>query len=141
MKSIFPPSITLDAIRNTEAPFAETLGLRFTELGADYLKGEVTIDKRHLRPGGIMNGGVTLGVIETVGSTAARCVIHGQSKNSLGIQVNASHLLVASPGDTLTATARPIHLGRSTHLWDVNIENQNGRLVCTGRITLMVVAD
>jgi 1,4-dihydroxy-2-naphthoyl-CoA hydrolase len=140
VKAIFAPEITLKEIQaGSKGTLSETLGLEFVEIGADFVKGALTVDSRHLRPGGIVNGGVYLAMIETVASVAARCAIHGKAKNSLGIQVNANHLKVAVPGDRLTATARPIHLGKSTHLWDVAIENQNGKLVSRGTITLLIV--
>ncbi len=140
MKKLFPPIVTLAAVQQgNQGTFGDFLGLEFMEVGTDFLKGKMAVDKRHLRPGGIMNGGVTLALVETVGSVAARCVIWGQDKNTLGIQVNASHLRIAKSGDVLWITARPTHIGRSTHLWDVAIENQDGKLVCTGRITLLVV--
>jgi len=141
MTSVFPAGLTLKAIIENVGGnnFSDSIGFKFVELGADFLRGKLTVDDRHLRPGGIMNGGVSLAIIETVGSVAARCAIFGASKNTLGIQVNASHLTIARPGDELTATARPVHVGRSTHLWDVTIENQNGKLVSSGRITLLVV--
>src|SRR5207253_2205111 len=100
-----------DGARHT---FAETLGMQFVELGQDFLTAKLVVDSRHLRPGGIMNGGVSLALIETVGSVAARYAIDGEGKNSLGIQVNANHLQVARPGDELAITAMPLHLGRTT---------------------------
>ena len=140
MKKIFPISVTLEAVQQgNKGTFGELLGLEFVELGPDFLKGRMVVEGRHLRPGGIMNGGVSLALIETVGSVAARCAIWGMDNNTLGIQVTASHLKVAMPGDVLSVTARPQHLGRSTHLWDVTIENQDGKLVCSGKITLLVV--
>ncbi len=140
MRKIFAPNVTLAAIKvGLKDTFAETLGLEMNEIGDDFLRGKITVDKRHLRPGSIMNGGVSLGLIETVGSIAARCVIHDQPKNSLGIQVSANHLQVARPGDVLTTTATAVHIGRSTHIWDVAIENQKGRLICSGRITMLIV--
>lgn len=140
MKCLFSPEVTLEAIqRSGKGTLAETLGIDFTEIGADSVKACVTVDTRHLRPGGIMNGGVSLAIIETVASVAARCTLAGAAKNSLGIEVSANHLHVAKPGDRLTATARPIHVGKSTHLWEVNIVNQNQKLVSSGRITLLIV--
>ncbi len=140
MKNVFSSVVTLKAIQEQAGnEFAATIGLKFTELGPDYLSGKVVIDDRHLRPGAIMNGGVSLALIETVGSVAARCTIADQPKNTLGIQVSASHLQIARPGDELTATARPAHVGRSTQIWDVTIVNQLGKMVSTGRITLLVV--
>ncbi len=139
-KTIFPPNVTLEAIlTHTPNAFADILGLKFTRLGEDYLEGKMTVDHRHLRPGNIMNGGVSLALIETMGSVAARCAIYGEAKNTLGIQVNANHLAIAHPGDVLTITARPMHLGKSTHVWEVTILNQSDRVVSRGTITMMVI--
>ena len=92
MKSIFPSTVALSDIQSSgKGTLSDTLALEFTELGPDFLKGALIVDKRHLRPGGIVNGGVYLAMIETVASVAARCVIHGQEKNSLGIQVSADY--------------------------------------------------
>lgn len=141
MKSIFPEGLTLKGVQQVaQNNFAETLGLEFSELGKDFLKGTLVVDERHLRPGGIVNGGVFLGMIETVGSVAARMVILKEPKNSLGIQINANHLRVAKVGDTLTAIAKPVHIGKTTHLWNVSIENQEGKTISSGTITLLITS-
>jgi 1,4-dihydroxy-2-naphthoyl-CoA hydrolase len=138
--NVFASGVTLSLIQQgSKGTFAETLGLEFTELGPDFLRAALTVDARHLRPGGIVNGGVFLSILETVGSVAARCTIESPTKNSLGIQVSCNHLGVAVPGDRLIGTARPVHLGRSTHLWEVEIENQKGKVISSGRITLLIV--
>jgi 1,4-dihydroxy-2-naphthoyl-CoA hydrolase len=140
MKKTFSSEITVEAIEKSLVnTFADAINLHFVEVGADYLKARLRVSQAHTRPGGIMNGGVSLGIIETVGSVAARCMLHPLPKNSLGIQVNANHLRVVNLGDELTATASPVHIGRSTQLWDVTIVNQEGKEVSLGRITLLVV--
>ncbi len=140
MKSIFPAGLTLAQIETgTKGLFADTLALKFDELGPDYIRGSLVVDSRHLRPGGIVNGGVYLALIETVASVGARCAVWGQEKNTLGIQVSANHLGMAVAGDKLSATAKPVHLGRSTQLWSVSIVNQKGKLLSSGTITMMVV--
>lgn len=138
----FKARVTMDKLESVflGGQLTDTLGVKFTEIGKDYLKATLTVDERHLRPGRIMNGGVSLALIEIVGSTSAACAIDFGKQNGLGIQVNANHLSVARPGDTLTATSKPVHIGRSTHVWEVTIENQDGKPVSSGRITLMVMA-
>ena len=116
----------------------EVLGLRFSEVGPDFIKGTLTVDHRHLRPGGIMNGGISLVIIETLGSVASFCTLNSEKQNALGIQVTANHLRIANPGDVITGTATPIHIGKTTHIWDVNIENQNKKLISSGRITMLI---
>jgi len=140
MKIQFPATITVEALNQVSIKdqLPETLGIRFTEVGADSLKAELTVDHRHLRPGKIMNGGVSLVLIEVVGSMSAASLVDFKTKNPLGLQVSANHLNIAYPGDTLTATSHPVHVGRSTHVWGVKIENQNGKPICDGRITLFI---
>jgi 1,4-dihydroxy-2-naphthoyl-CoA hydrolase len=141
MKNVFLPHINIDYLRQTfsEGCLPNFFGIQFTEVGENFLKASLTIDERHLRPGGIANGGVFLIMIETVGSAASSCAIDFEKKNTLGINVTANHLKVANKGDCIIATATPIHLGRSTHLWEVKIENQNKELISSGRITMMIL--
>lgn len=118
--------------------FSEVMGLSIISTENKAVTAQLVIDERHLRPGNIMNGGVSLMLIETVGSISSFLNIDISKKNAFGIQVNANHISMGLPGDTLTAKAAAVHLGKGTHIWDVNIINQNNRLVCSGRITMMV---
>lgn len=99
---------------------------------------ELKVDDQHLRPGKIMNGGVSLLLIETAGSYSSYRKLDTEKQNALGIQVNANHLGIAFKGDILTATSTSVHLGKTTHVWDVNISNQNGKLISSGRVTLLI---
>jgi 1,4-dihydroxy-2-naphthoyl-CoA hydrolase len=134
--------ISLEQIRERSIrnQLPEALGIDFTEVSENSLTGTLTVDERHLRPGNIMNGGVSLVLIETIGSMSSYLVIDPEKQNAFGIQVSANHLSVARPGDTLTAKSLAVHIGRSTHIWDVVITNQFGKLVSSGRITMMVTA-
>ena len=139
MKRLFSPLVTLEAVQKRRGPFSDFLGVELVEVGSDFLKSKLTVRQDHLRSGGIMNGGVSLGIIETVGSTASACVLAETGENCLGIEVSANHLRTAKVGDVLTATARPIHVGRKMHVWEVSIENQDKKAVSSGRITMMIV--
>ena len=116
----------------------ETFGIDVTHADKDSVTGTLTVDARHLRPGRIMNGGVSLVLIETIGSISSAMHIDVMKQNTFGIQINANHLAVAKPGDALTAKSRIVHIGRSTHVWDVDITNQTGKKISSGRITMMV---
>ena len=116
----------------------ETLGLDILEVGEDSMTGQLIVDHRHLRPGNIMNGGVSLVLIETMGSFSSHLYIDTKKQNAFGIQVSANHLTIARPGDVLTAKSSAVHIGRTTQIWDVNITNQMGKLVSSGRITMLV---
>ncbi|HLW56242.1 MAG TPA: PaaI family thioesterase [Bacteriovoracaceae bacterium] len=118
--------------------FSELMGLSISVENKAVI-AEMTIDERHLRPGNIMNGGVSLMLIETVGSMSSFLHIDSTKKNAFGLQVSANHVSMGLPGDKLRAVAKAVHIGKSTHIWDVDITNQNDRLVCSGRITMVVV--
>ncbi|WP_408097155.1 PaaI family thioesterase [Peredibacter sp. HCB2-198] len=121
-----------------ENQLSGALGISMTKIEDKSVTATLTVDHRHLRPGNIMNGGVSLVLIETVGSFSSYLLIDTKKQNSFGIQVSANHLSIARPGDVLTAKSEAVHLGRTTHIWDVNISNQNGKLVSSGRITMLV---
>ena len=139
-QSLFPESITPQSLEVicSRNQLPEAIGFQFTEVGKNFLKGSLTVDHRHLRPGNIMNGGISLMIIETLGSVASFCTLNTEIENALGIHVNANHLSIARPGDQLTAIATAIHLGKTTHLWEVNIVNQNQKPVSSGRITMLI---
>ena len=116
----------------------EPLGIRFTELGPDYLRATMPVDARTRQPYGLLHGGASVLLAETLGSSAAgMCVDEGQGV--VGIEINANHLAAVREG-SVTGTARPLHVGRSTQVWEIRIEDAAGRLVCISRLTLAVVA-
>lgn len=116
----------------------EVMGIEITEVGDLTLTAQLKVDKRHLRPGGIMNGGVSLLLIETVGSFSSYLRINPENQNALGIQVNANHISVARAGDLITARSECIHMGKTTHIWDVTVKNQGDKLISSGRITMLI---
>lgn len=122
----------------TKGQLPETFGIEITQVEKDSVTGTLTVDERHLRPGNIMNGGVSLVLIETIGSVSSCLFIDIEKQNTFGIQVNANHISVAQNGDSLTAKSKAIHIGRTTQIWDVEITNQKGKLISSGRITMMV---
>lgn len=132
--------ITLEDINTffVKGQLPESFGINIVELGDDFVVGTLTVDERHLRTGKIMNGGVSLVLIETMGSLSSCLFIDFEKQNSFGIQVNANHISVALPGDVLTAKSQKVHIGKTTQIWDVNITNQKGKLVSSGRITMLV---
>ena len=116
----------------------ESFGIDITAVEQNSVTGSLTVDERHLRPGNIMNGGVSLVLLETMGSISTCLYIDPAKFNAFGIQVNANHISVARPGDILSARSEPVHIGKTTQVWDVNITNQKGKLVSSGRITMLV---
>ncbi len=114
------------------------LGIEFTEVGADYVRGTMPVDARTHQPFGLLHGGASVLLAETLGSTAGGlCVDEGQGV--VGIEINANHLVGVREGK-VTGTARPLHVGRSTQVWEIRIEDDQGRLACISRLTLAVVS-
>lgn len=116
----------------------ELLGIVFTELGHDYLRATMPVDARTRQPYGLLHGGASALLAETVGSTAASLSV-GENEGCVGVEINANHVRGVREG-IVTGTARPLHVGRSTQVWDIRIEDAEGRLVCVSRLTLAVVA-
>jgi 1,4-dihydroxy-2-naphthoyl-CoA hydrolase len=115
----------------------QALGIHITEIGEDYLTGTMPVDDRTRQPYGILHGGASVALAETLGSTAAMlCCEEGRA--TVGLDINANHLRAAREG-IVTGTARPIHLGRSTQVWEIRIVNEAGNLVCISRLTMALV--
>lgn len=115
------------------------LGIKITEIGEDFLRATMPADDRTFQPFGVVHGGANVVLAESVGSLASVCCIDTSQFQVFGQEVNASHLRPVSSG-MLTATARPIHLGKSSHVWEIRIENDRGQLSCMSKLTMAVVA-
>ena len=113
------------------------LGIVFSELGPDYLRATMPVDARTRQPYGLLHGGASVLLAETLGSTAGGLCV-GEDEGVVGIEINANHLAAVREG-VVTGTARPLHVGRSTQVWEIRIEDDAGRLACVSRLTLAVV--
>jgi uncharacterized protein (TIGR00369 family) len=134
----FRPGITLDALNALSRGTAmEPLGIAFTELGPDYLRGTMPVDARTRQPYGLLHGGASVLLAETLGSTAGGLCV-AADEGVVGIEINANHLAGVREG-MVTGTARALHVGRSTQVWEIRIEDDHGRLACVSRLTLAVV--
>jgi 1,4-dihydroxy-2-naphthoyl-CoA hydrolase len=138
--SIFTSKIPLEDLNQklTDEQLAGHLGFIFSAITENSVSCQVTIGNIHARPGGIMSGGTTLAMIETLASVAGMMTIDVKSQNIFGIEVNANHVSQVPIGETITGTATPDHLGRTTQIWQVRILNSKQKLVCVGRITLFI---
>lgn len=116
----------------------EPLGIEFTELGPDFLRATMPVDARTKQPYGLLHGGASVLLAETLGSTAGNlCCRPGYV--CVGVEINANHLRGVRGGH-VTGTARPLHVGGRTQVWEIRIEDDKGRLACVSRLTLAVVA-
>ncbi len=113
------------------------LGIVFTEVGEDYLCATMPVDQRTLQPFGLLHGGASVALAETLGSVGAGLVV-GTGKACVGLDINANHTRGMRDG-TVTGRALPKHLGRSTHVWQIDITDEQGRLVCTSRLTMAIL--
>jgi uncharacterized protein (TIGR00369 family) len=112
------------------------LGIEFTEQGEDFLRGTMPVDHRTLQPYGLLHGGASVLLAETLGSMAANmCVDDPATGQAVGIEINANHLRAVTEG-MVTGTARALHVGRGTQVWEIRIEDEQGRAVCVSRLTL-----
>jgi len=113
------------------------LGIRVTEVGADFLRATMPVNERTHQPYGVLHGGASVALAETVGSMAAMLCVDPQYL-VMGQEINANHLRKVTSG-LVTATARPFHIGRSSHVWHIEIRDEQDRLVCVSRLTMAVV--
>jgi len=115
----------------------EHLGIEWTAVGADYLQARMPVDDRTRQPYGLLHGGASCVLAETIGSVASAMVVDHEKFYCVGMEINANHLRSARDG-YVTGTARPLHLGGTTHVWDIRITNEAGELVCVSRLTVAV---
>ena len=115
------------------------LGIELTELGDDYLQGCMPVDHRTRQPAGILHGGASVLFAETLASVAALYVVDRTRFVCVGQEINANHVRSVRNG-WVTGVARPLHLGRTSQVWDVRISDEQGRLVCVSRVTMAVLA-
>lgn len=115
------------------------LGITITEAGDDWLRGTMPVDERTRQPFGLLHGGASVALAETLGSMAGGLCVDPATEAVVGLEINANHLRAARSG-VVTGTARALHVGRSTHVWEIRIENEAGKPVCISRLTLAVVA-
>lgn len=130
---------TLEELRNlNQNTLTSYIGIQLTEIGPDFLKGTMPVDHRTVQPMGIVHGGASVALAETLGSIAANMVVNTAEKVCVGLEINANHVRSASSG-TITGIAQPLHLGSSTQVWTIQMSNDKGQLTCTSRITMAVL--
>ena len=135
----FNKNITLDDLSGIRAnTMAEFLGLKWVEIGDDFLKMSMPVNDTTRQPYGFLHGGASCALGETVGSVASSLVIDTTEFYCVGLEINANHLRSVSEG-IVTAIAQPLHLGRSTHVWDIKIYDDKEKLFCVSRLTVAIV--
>jgi 1,4-dihydroxy-2-naphthoyl-CoA hydrolase len=133
------PDVTVEKLDElSKNTMVEHLGIEFTEVGRDYLKARMPVDHRTHQPYGLLHGGASVALAETLGSVGAHCMVNPDTHYCVGLEINANHIRGVREG-WVTGTASPIHVGRSTQVWEIRIETEDGRLVCISRITMAML--
>lgn len=114
------------------------LGIVITEVGPDFLRGTMPVDRRTVQPFGLLHGGASVLLAETLGSQASFLTVDPGQNRCVGLDINANHVRGVTSGQVV-GTARPVHLGRTTQIWEIRIETEDGKLVCISRITMAVL--
>lgn len=128
----------LRAFHAQKSTLARHLGMEFVELGPDFLKGRMPVDERTHQPDGLLHGGASVALAETLASVAANLCVDGTRFRCFGQEINANHVRSAKSG-FVYGIARPVHIGRSSQVWEVRIVDAQDRLVCISRMTAAVV--
>lgn len=116
----------------------EHLGMLFTEVGDNFLRGTMPVDHRTKQPYGLLHGGASVALAETLGSVASALVIDQEKSICVGLEINANHIRAVRSG-LVTGTATAIHIGSTTHLWEIKIHDEGGKLVCISRLTVAIL--
>ncbi len=139
MASIFRRPRTLEELnahsRNTAVSH---LGISIIEIGEDFLRGTMPVDQRTKQPYGLLHGGSSAMLAETLASVAANMCVEKEGQQAVGLELNCNHVRAVTQG-VVTGTARPVHVGRKTQVWDIRIEDERGKLCCVSRLTLAVI--
>ncbi|MFI5155585.1 MAG: hotdog fold thioesterase [Chitinophagales bacterium] len=135
----FNPSLTIEDMRSFAVnTMNEYIGIELTELGEDWLKATMPVDNRTRQAYGILHGGASVTLAETIGSIASAMIVDPQIYFVVGLEINANHIRSAKDG-FVTGIARPIHIGGMTHVWDIRLTDGNGKLTCISRLTVAVL--
>ena len=139
MTAIWKQPATVDILRAIHGDtVVALLGIEFLEVGDDFIRARVPVDSRTRQPLGILHGGVSVVLAETLGSCGA-AFASPAGHRAVGLDINANHLRSVSEG-WVTGIARPIHIGRTTHVWQIDMSDQKGQLTCVSRITMAILA-
>ncbi len=136
---MFTPGITVDDINKMgQNSMGGYLGIEVTEIGDDFIKGKMPVDHRTRQPYGMLHGGASVVLAESLGSIAATFTVDQTKQYCVGLDINANHIRAVKEG-YVYGTTRPYHIGKTTQVWEIKITNEEGKLVCISRITMAVI--
>ncbi len=135
----FNPEISLQDLQLLgKDTMGEYIGIELTEIGENYLKGRMPVDNRTRQPYGLLHGGASAALAETLGSIASALVVDRSQYDCVGLEINANHVRGVREGYVF-GTAIPLHIGRSTHVWDIKTYDDREKLVCVSRLTVAII--
>jgi len=133
------PNITLDILNeSSKNSMVAHLGIIYTDIGKEHISAKMPVDHRTHQPMGLLHGGASVALAETLGSVAATFSVDHEKYTCVGMEINANHVKSLTEG-WVTGTARPMHIGKSTQIWQIIINSESGELVCVSRLTLAVI--
>jgi len=135
----FDPSITVPQLQAlVPGTMGGAIGIELTEIGENFLKARMPVDERTIQPYGLLHGGASAALAETLGSVASAFVIDQTQYYCVGLEINANHIRGVRDG-YVYGTATPLHLGKTTHVWDIRIYDEREKLVCVSRLTVAIL--
>ncbi len=136
---MFPKDLSLEALNDLgKGNLTEHLGIEFTEIGHDYLVAKMPVDHRTTQPFGLLHGGATVALAETLGSVAAQLTLDMSKQHAVGLEINANHVRSARDGFVFGKTT-PIHVGKRTQVWEIKVSDPEERLISICRITMAII--
>jgi 1,4-dihydroxy-2-naphthoyl-CoA hydrolase len=137
--AVFKPGITLEMLNKLSVnTMVDHLGISYTALGDDYLEAKMPVDHRTQQPLGLLHGGASVTLAETLGSVAATCCLDTNLQYAVGLEINANHIKSVREG-FVVGRVRPVHVGKKTHVWEIRITTEKNELVCISRITMAII--
>src|SRR5271169_1873091 len=134
--TLWKTQTTLDQLKvRSKNTLAERLGIEYLEIGDDFLKAKMPVDYRTRQPAGLLHGGASVVLAETLGSIAAGLCINREKKEIVGLEINANHIRPVKDG-WVTGVTKPIHIGNTTQIWEIKIYNEQNKLICISRLTV-----
>ena len=136
---LFNPGTTVDMLNKMSAnTMVAHLGIEFTAIGEDFIEARMPVDHRTHQPLGLLHGGASVTLAETLGSVAAACCLDFSKQYPVGLDINANHIKSVTTG-FVTGVTKPVHIGKRTQVWEIRITNEQKELVCISRITMAVI--
>ena len=136
---MFDPKATVELLNKfSQNTLAQHLGIEFTEIGEDFVSGRMPVDHRTHQPFGLLHGGASVALAETLGSQAAALTLDLSKQFCVGLDINANHIKAVKQG-FVEGTAKSVHIGKKTQVWEIRISDESGKLVCISRITMAII--